>query len=737
MKTRTLIWIISMASVLLFVSISFLFKSIISSKNELLLKEGRSNLEQETGKIYSLKTQSIEQFVFDNSYWDELVNAIRNQDSAWIQVNMVNATKNFEIDCFWIFDEKGRQSYFYDSRTQTSPGLFDVPGDTLLRQLHTTPFKTFHSRLNGKLIQLVSAPVQPSADEKRKAPQQGYLICGRYFDSSFTEKLNLLGEKTFFTFTNPAATQADTIEKQSNTLRHYHPLKGFGGNTVAYLAAEKKVSYLSAYSAFIKTYIWAYLILIALILLGYYQFLRIRILKPLSHLSVALQTKNITGLQYLKLRKDEMAGFAKLVEDSFQQNSMLQIEVGARKESEAALKKSATELELVTIQKIRAEQDQLAKAEFLSTMSHEIRTPVNGVIGIANLLKDDELTPQQQELVDTLIFSSNHLLSILTDILDLSKIEAGNINFDRVSFNLHDICNSVHHLYAPQAKEKQISLQIVPDVRVQDYLVGDSVRLCQVLNNLVSNAIKFTEAGGVTLQYRMIDNDLHTQTIAFTVKDSGIGIPANKLDTIFESFTQASRSTNTRYGGTGLGLTICKKIIELQGGKISVTSKPGQGSVFSFFLTLAKSTASPEQPVAPPKKLKPASLAGMKILVAEDNKINALVLGKFLEKWKVKMQLVLNGQEALHKLEQEHFDMVLMDLHMPVMDGMQATQRIRQNTATAFYNIPIIALTADATAETQKIILAGGFNQYLTKPFNPDTLFGILEKYHQPPVPQP
>jgi signal transduction histidine kinase len=731
MKTRTLIWIISLAAALVFLVLSMVFKSAISSKNELLLKEEYSHLRQETGKVYSMKTVALEQYVFDNSYWDELMVAVNKRDTAWIHSKIVPSMKNFEISQFWMLDATGRECFFYDDAKETRAPMFDVPLEKLLPALKTNPFRTFHVNYNGKLIQVVSAPIQNGDDVTRVTPHQGYYIAGRIFDQGYAEKLNKLAETTKFLVLDAASTPTDTINRKTNLIHYYYPLIDFSGKTIASIGSEKKLNYISVYSEYINIYLWVYLGILGIVLFSFYQFLRIRVLNPLASLSVALQKKDAANLKYLAPRKDEFSDFAGLVEDSFEKTTLLQKEVEARKESEAALKKSANELEKATVEKIRAEQDRLAKSEFLSTMSHEIRTPINGVIGIANLLKDEPLSPQQSELVDTLIFSSNHLLSILTDILDLSKIEAGNIRFDRVSFNLTDICNSVQNLYTPKAKEKNIELFVLSDNRIGGYLLGDSVRICQVLNNLVSNAIKFTEEGNVTLSYRMVCDDGFKQTIEFTVQDTGIGIPADKLDTIFESFSQANRSINTNYGGTGLGLTITKKIIELQGGKISVSSKPGKGSVFTIFLSFDKLAADGEAPVIPQKKSKNGSLSGLRVLVAEDNKINAMVLGKFLDKWNVTMQVAVNGQEAVKKLETEHFDLVLMDLHMPVMDGMEATYHIRNAACETISKIPVIALTADATSETQKYILENGFDHYLSKPFNPDNLYRLLEQYRQ------
>jgi CheY-like chemotaxis protein len=296
-----------------------------------------------------------------------------------------------------------------------------------------------------------------------------------------------------------------------------------------------------------------------------------------------------------------------------------------------------------------------------------------------------------------------------------------------VQFNIKEICKSVQSLYSGNAKNKGLALDFTADEKAADYLSGDSTRLCQMLNNLVGNAIKFTAAGRVQIQYRLLAEKNNQQTIEFSVTDTGIGIAEDKLDTIFDSFAQADSSISTNYGGTGLGLAITKKLIELQGGAISVKSKIKEGTTFTFTLTFDKVDLAQHQVKKSEKKK--LQIDGLRVLVAEDNKINATILNKFLDKWQVKMDWAVNGKEALEKLEENIYDVVLMDLHMPILGGKEATAIIRENTQKPYCNIPIIALTADATTETQKVILAAGFNEYVTKPFDPEKLYETLEKY--------
>ncbi len=382
----------------------------------------------------------------------------------------------------------------------------------------------------------------------------------------------------------------------------------------------------------------------------------------------------------------------------------------------------------VTKQKIAA----LAKSNFLSTMSHEIRTPINGVIGITNLLLEEDLTESQKEYVDVLNFSSQQLLTIVSDILDFSKIEAGNFTFEKVSFNMEEVCSNIFKLFKTKAKEKGIRYEFVPCEIKSFSLYGDYVRLGQILSNLLSNAVKFTEHGAVELSYTIVNENENNIRLMFLVKDSGIGIPQGFQKKIFDSFSQADETVTRQYGGTGLGLTISKKLVELQGGNISLESVHGKGSVFGVELSFDKhiySSAETTAEVIVPRA-KNDSLKGMKILVAEDNAINAMVIIRFLQKWQIESKLVSNGSDAVAILQNQYFDLVLMDLQMPLLDGREATKQIRESQDHQIKTTKIIALTADALVDSRRSLLKNGFDDCVTKPFNPDDLFKILQRYY-------
>ena len=376
--------------------------------------------------------------------------------------------------------------------------------------------------------------------------------------------------------------------------------------------------------------------------------------------------------------------------------------------------------------KRKAEEASLAKAQFLSTMSHEIRTPMNAVIGLTNLLLDDHPRKNQLENLQALKFSGENLLVLINDILDLSKIEAGKIELEASEYSLRKLISSIQHTLGLNASEKGISFRCSVNGEIPEVLVGDSTRLSQILNNLVSNAIKFTLTGGVELQAKLVAKTVSEATLHFSVSDTGIGIPADKLPAIFDNFSQASADTTRKFGGTGLGLAITKKLLEMQGSAIRVESTVNQGSVFSFTLTVRLPTASPLPTKVAPQESQPLSgLQGVRVLVAEDNQMNVVVIQQFLKKWGVTFDIVGNGQLAVEQVQQKVYDLVLMDLQMPVMDGFTAATHLKASHP----QLPIIALTASAMLEVKDQVYAVGMDDFVPKPFVPGELYHTIEKH--------
>jgi PAS domain S-box-containing protein len=376
---------------------------------------------------------------------------------------------------------------------------------------------------------------------------------------------------------------------------------------------------------------------------------------------------------------------------------------------------------------LKAEEAAKSKQQFMSTMSHEIRTPLNEVIGISNLLLQGNPREDQMDYIKTLRFSGNHLLTLVNDVLDFNKMESGKIVFEQIQFNLGDFLKDIMRTYSFRSKSKNLEFGIVTEDNLPTEVIGDSIRLNQILSNLLSNALKFTQKGSIYVGIKEIERSNSEIKIEFQVRDTGLGIPKEKQTIIFESFTQASADTTRHYGGTGLGLAICKKLVDLQGGNIEVESEPGVGSTFKFALKFGIPDASSlEHPAEKSESF--TGLEGKKILMAEDNKINFFVANKFLTSWGVNVTHAENGKIAIEILEKEDFDLVIMDLHMPVMDGIEATKIIRESPDNRINSIPVIALTAAIMSESHDKIEGLAINDYVLKPFKPRDLFDKIYK---------
>jgi len=375
----------------------------------------------------------------------------------------------------------------------------------------------------------------------------------------------------------------------------------------------------------------------------------------------------------------------------------------------------------------RIKEGALIKEQFLANMSHEIRTPMNAILGFTNLLRRSSLTSQQQQYVDYIYSSSQNLLTLINDILDLSKIEAGMMHLEQTPFSLQGLVGSVQVMFQDKARQKGLQFTINIEPAIHDTLSGDPVRLTQILINLLSNAVQFTEKGYVHLEVSALSQSNEEVLLQFRIKDTGVGIAPEKQQSIFERFQQAEAETTRKFGGTGLGLAIVRQLVDLQGGTIRVSSEAGKGSEFLVRLPFrplhqeADVSRSLLDPVLNP-------IQGMRILIAEDNQMNQQLIRHLMRQWQVDFVMVNNGREAVEALRRESFAAVLMDIQMPEMDGYDATGIVRGELHS---DVPIIAMTAHAMTGEKERCLSFGMNDYISKPLKEAELYAILQHYCQ------
>jgi len=368
-----------------------------------------------------------------------------------------------------------------------------------------------------------------------------------------------------------------------------------------------------------------------------------------------------------------------------------------------------------------------SKSDFLSTMSHELRTPLNSVIGMAELLSDELTSPEQEENLKILNFSAASLHTLINDILDFNKLGSEKLYLESIGVNLHSLIHNICSGLRIQAKEKGLQLLLEIDEEIEQIPIStDPTRISQILFNLTGNAIKFTSSGSIKIQVKILDKDADKINVRFSITDTGIGINTEKMESIFEPFTQASTSTTRNYGGTGLGLAIVKRLLTLFESSVHLESEEGKGSKFWFDISFKRNNQALDNDSTGKEQI--FDLNGLRVLVVEDNPVNSLLLKKIFQKWSNIPDFARDGYEALVKVSANTYDLILMDIHMPLLDGYETTLKIRELSDKQKSTVPIIALTASVSNNLSDKIREAGMNDYLSKPYNPKELYSKLRE---------